>query len=141
MKLAIAGDSAGEGLALILAEHLKNKHEVSQVSRTDAGADAFYADLSDRVAAALRAALEELGFKVKCLAGSPSVRYIGLTPVSSPASFRPEATKLGTLDAALEHLESQPGLHSRRLRHGPVDRVLRGRRGRAVSTWGEREGF
>ena len=50
MKLAITGDSAGEGLALILAEHPKNKHEVSQVSRTDAGADAFYADLSDRVA-------------------------------------------------------------------------------------------
>lgn len=54
MKLAIAGDSAGEGLALILAEHLKDKHDVSQVSRTEAGPDAFYADLSDRVASGVK---------------------------------------------------------------------------------------
>lgn len=54
MKLAIAGDSAGEGLAKVLADHLKDKHEVSEISRTDAGADAFYADLSDRVANAVR---------------------------------------------------------------------------------------
>lgn len=50
MKLAIAGDSAGEGLAKLLADHLKDKHEVSEISRTEAGADAFYANLSDRVA-------------------------------------------------------------------------------------------
>ncbi|MDN5567902.1 MAG: RpiB/LacA/LacB family sugar-phosphate isomerase [Paracoccus sp. (in: a-proteobacteria)] len=50
MKLAIAGDSAGEGLAQVLADHLKDRFDVSQISRTDAGADAFYADLSDRVA-------------------------------------------------------------------------------------------
>ena len=50
MKLAIAGDSAGEGLAKILAEHLKGAHEVAEISRTDAGLDAFYANLSDRVA-------------------------------------------------------------------------------------------
>lgn len=50
MKLAIAGDSAGEGLAKILADHLKGKYEVSEVSRTDSGPDAFYANLSDRVA-------------------------------------------------------------------------------------------
>ena len=50
MKLAIAGDSAGEGLAKILAEHLKGAHEVSEISRTEAGPDAFYANLSDRVA-------------------------------------------------------------------------------------------
>lgn len=54
MKLAIAGDSAGEGLAKILAEHLKGKHEVAEISRTDEGPDAFYADLSDRVANAVR---------------------------------------------------------------------------------------
>jgi ribose 5-phosphate isomerase RpiB len=41
MKLAIAGDSAGEGLAKVLADHLKVKHEVSEVSRTEAGPDAF----------------------------------------------------------------------------------------------------
>lgn len=50
MKLAIAGDSAGEGLAKLLAEHLKGQHDVAEVSRTDAGPDAFYANLSDRVA-------------------------------------------------------------------------------------------
>ncbi|MDZ4311615.1 MAG: RpiB/LacA/LacB family sugar-phosphate isomerase [Cypionkella sp.] len=50
MKLAIAGDSAGEGLAKTLAEHLKATHEVSEISRTEAGPDAFYANLSDRVA-------------------------------------------------------------------------------------------
>ena len=53
MKLAIAGDSAGEGLAKVLADHLKDRHEVSEISRTEAGADAFYANLSDRVASAV----------------------------------------------------------------------------------------
>ncbi|MFC6446654.1 D-erythrulose-4-phosphate isomerase [Shinella zoogloeoides] len=53
MKLAIAGDSAGEGLAKILADHLKASHDVSEISRTDAGPDAFYANLSDRVASAV----------------------------------------------------------------------------------------
>lgn len=55
MRLAVAGDSAGEGLARILADHLKERHEVSEISRTDAGPDPFYADLSDRVASALLA--------------------------------------------------------------------------------------
>ncbi len=50
MKLAIAGDSAGEGLARQLADHLRDRFDVSEVSRTDAGPDGFYADLSDRVA-------------------------------------------------------------------------------------------
>ncbi|MGV8989357.1 MAG: RpiB/LacA/LacB family sugar-phosphate isomerase [Cypionkella sp.] len=50
MKLAIAGDSAGEGLAKVLADHLKSRHEVSEVSRTAEGPDAFYASLADRVA-------------------------------------------------------------------------------------------
>ncbi|MFD1798142.1 RpiB/LacA/LacB family sugar-phosphate isomerase [Paracoccus aurantiacus] len=49
MKLAIAGDSAGEGLAKVLADYLKDKHDVAEISRTDAGPDAFYANLSDRV--------------------------------------------------------------------------------------------
>ena len=55
MKIAVAGDSAGEGLAKVLAEHLKNKHEVAEISRTDQGPDAFYANLSDRVATAVLA--------------------------------------------------------------------------------------
>jgi ribose 5-phosphate isomerase B len=50
MKLAIAGDSAGEGLSKLLADHLKDRFEVSEISRTDAGPDAFYANLADRVA-------------------------------------------------------------------------------------------
>ena len=50
MKIAVAGDSAGEGLAKVLADHLKASHEVAEISRTDAGPDAFYANLSDRVA-------------------------------------------------------------------------------------------
>lgn len=53
MKIAVAGDSAGEGLARILAEHLSDVHEVDEVSRTEAGADAYYANLSDRVATAV----------------------------------------------------------------------------------------
>lgn len=50
MKIAIAGDSAGEDLAKILAVHLAADHDVHEISRTQAGADAFYANLSDRVA-------------------------------------------------------------------------------------------
>jgi len=55
MKIAIAGDSAGESLARILAEHLKDRHDVAEISRTAEGPDAFYANLSDRVASAVLA--------------------------------------------------------------------------------------
>ncbi|GAB1583778.1 RpiB/LacA/LacB family sugar-phosphate isomerase [Phyllobacterium phragmitis] len=55
MKLAIAGDSAGEGLAKVLADYLKDRHEVAEISRTPAGPDPFYANLSDRVASAVLA--------------------------------------------------------------------------------------
>lgn len=50
MKIAVAGDSAGEGLAKILAEYLSDRYEVSEISRTEEGPDAFYAHLADRVA-------------------------------------------------------------------------------------------
>jgi len=50
MKLAVAGDSAGEGLAKLLAEHLGKTFDVTDVSRTEPGPETFYADLSDRVA-------------------------------------------------------------------------------------------
>lgn len=53
MKLAIAGDSAGAGLAHLLAEHLKGRFDVSEVSETEAGPETFYANLSDRVASAV----------------------------------------------------------------------------------------
>lgn len=55
MKVAIAGDSAGEGLAKALAEHLGAKYEVSEISQTSEGPDPFYANLSDRVASAVMA--------------------------------------------------------------------------------------
>ncbi len=54
MKIAVAGDSAGEGLAHLLAEHLKDRYEVFEVSRTEQGADPFYANMADRVASAVR---------------------------------------------------------------------------------------
>lgn len=51
MRLAVAGDSAGEGLAKLLAEHLAGRgFEVSEVSRPEDGAEERYADLGDRVA-------------------------------------------------------------------------------------------
>lgn len=50
MKLAIAGDSAGSGLAHTLAEYLKDKHEVAELSDAPDGSDEFYANLSERVA-------------------------------------------------------------------------------------------
>lgn len=53
MKIAIAGDSAGQGLAKVLADHLSNKFEVDEISRTGEGPDQFYANLADRVASAV----------------------------------------------------------------------------------------
>jgi len=53
MKIAVAGDSAGESLATVLAEHLKNSFEVSEISQTDDGPDDFYANLADRVSSAV----------------------------------------------------------------------------------------
>jgi ribose 5-phosphate isomerase B len=50
MKVAIAGDSAGESLAHILAAHLKDRFDVTEASHTNAGPDAYYANLADRVA-------------------------------------------------------------------------------------------
>jgi ribose 5-phosphate isomerase B len=50
MKLAVAGDSAGAGLAHVLAEHLKDRFEVFEVSTNEANPKEFYANLSDRVA-------------------------------------------------------------------------------------------
>lgn len=55
MKIAIAGDSAGEGLAKVLADHLKDAHEVFEVSRTDSGPDVLYAHMAERVATDLLA--------------------------------------------------------------------------------------
>ena len=59
MKIAVAGDSAGEGLARILADHLGKTHDVAEVSHTENGPDRYYADLSDRVASAILAGTYE----------------------------------------------------------------------------------
>jgi D-erythrulose 4-phosphate isomerase len=50
MKVAIGGDSAGVGLARVLADYLKDRFEVSEVSNSEANPNEFYANLSDRVA-------------------------------------------------------------------------------------------
>ncbi len=53
MKIAIAGDSAGAALAHELAEYLKSRFTVSEVSKPVSGNEEFYANLSDRVASAV----------------------------------------------------------------------------------------
>ena len=53
MKLAIAGDSAGEDLAKILAAHFKDTYDVSEISHAPNGPDTFYANLADRVGSAV----------------------------------------------------------------------------------------
>lgn len=53
MKIAVAGDSAGEELAKVLAEYLSDRYEVEDISRTEHGADPFYANMSERVAKAV----------------------------------------------------------------------------------------
>ncbi|WP_102224775.1 RpiB/LacA/LacB family sugar-phosphate isomerase [Acidimangrovimonas sediminis] len=55
MKIAVAGDSAGEGLAKILADYLADKYDVVEASRNGATPDPFYANLSDRIASAVMA--------------------------------------------------------------------------------------
>mgnify|MGYP001318649008 FL=1 len=50
MKIAVAGDSAGEGLAKALADHLKDRYEVAEISHAGQDSDRFYANLADRVA-------------------------------------------------------------------------------------------
>lgn len=51
MKLGIAGDSAGEPLALALYDYLKTRDgiEAVELSKPEDGSDEFYANLSDRV--------------------------------------------------------------------------------------------
>jgi RpiB/LacA/LacB family sugar-phosphate isomerase len=50
MRIAVAGDSAGEDLAKRLVRELTTAHDLVEVSRTDAGADPYYANLAERVA-------------------------------------------------------------------------------------------
>jgi D-erythrulose 4-phosphate isomerase len=54
MKIAIAGDSAGADLAHTLAEHLKGRFDVEEVSAPKNEAEKLYAHLSDRVASQVK---------------------------------------------------------------------------------------
>ena len=53
MKVAIAGDSAGVGLARQLAEYLSDKYDVTEVSIPQNGQDELYANMAGRVANAV----------------------------------------------------------------------------------------
>lgn len=54
MKVAVAGDSAGVGLARVLADYLKDRFEVFEVSNNESNPTEFYANLGDRVASGVR---------------------------------------------------------------------------------------
>jgi len=49
MKLAIAGDSAGAELAHVLATHLSDRYDVTELSNNPDASNELYANLSDRV--------------------------------------------------------------------------------------------
>ena len=50
MRIAIAGDRPGQPLAHMLAEHLKDRFEVFELSQAETGRDLYYAEIADRVA-------------------------------------------------------------------------------------------
>ena len=50
MNVAIGGDSAGAGLARVLADYLKDRFDVFEVSSNESSPNEFCANLSDRVA-------------------------------------------------------------------------------------------
>lgn len=54
MKIAVAGDSAGAELAHALAEHLKGRYDIEEVSTPRNDAEKLYAHLSDRVASQVK---------------------------------------------------------------------------------------
>jgi ribose 5-phosphate isomerase B len=64
MKIAVAGDSAGADLARTLAEHLKGRFEVSDLSEPRTDAEKLYAHLTDRVANAVKDGTYDKGILV-----------------------------------------------------------------------------
>ena len=54
MKIAVAGDSVGAELAHTLAEHLRSRYEVAELSQPQSEAEKLYAHLTDRVANAVK---------------------------------------------------------------------------------------
>ena len=57
-----------------------------------------------------------MGFEVTLSWSGTVSRYIGLTPVASPAGFRIRPERLGALDVALEDMGSQRTLIAQHLR-------------------------
>ena len=57
MRVAVAGDSAGEAFARALAEALSARDDlvIEEASRTEAGLDPFYANLAERIGAGILA--------------------------------------------------------------------------------------
>ncbi len=54
LRIAVAGDSAGEGLAKVIAAHLAQRGlTVEEASRTAQGPDDTYAGLADRIGAGI----------------------------------------------------------------------------------------
>jgi len=53
VKVVVAGDSAGEGLASVLATHLSSQYDVTEESNVGSEPNELYANLADRVASAV----------------------------------------------------------------------------------------
>lgn len=64
MKIAVAGDSVGAELAHTLAEHLKGRHEVAELSTPENEDEKLYAHLTDRVASQVRDGVYDKGILV-----------------------------------------------------------------------------
>lgn len=64
MRIAIAGDSAGAGLAHVLVEHLDANHDVSELSIPEDGNEELYAELTDRVAVQVKSGTFDKGILI-----------------------------------------------------------------------------
>ena len=53
MKIAVAGDTAGKGLARVMADYLKIRFEVADISHDAAAGTELYSTLADRAASAV----------------------------------------------------------------------------------------
>ena len=64
MRIVLGGDSAGEPLITVLAEHLRKqgKHEIADLSQPEPGGDSeYYAEMTDRVVAKLKSGAYDRG--------------------------------------------------------------------------------
>ena len=83
MKIAVAGDSAGAELAHTLAEHLKDRFEVEEVSTPRTDAEKLYAHLTDRVASQVKDGTYERAILV-CGTGLGVCISANKVPASAP---------------------------------------------------------